>query len=352
MTTSAPLTAVEPSDLNPAATKIGFTLSSEEFRGPDLLEHASAAEQAGFDFLMISDHFHPWVEAQGNSPFVWGVLGALSGATDEIAIGTGVTCPTTRIHPAIIAQAAATAADLLPGRFFLGVGSGERLNEHIVGQHWPDNSTRLDQLAEAVELIQELWKGSLVSHRGEYFTLDRAKIYSLPDELPPILLAASGPQAATLAAKLAQGLIGVAPDGELISSYAGAADTPGPRVGQIQFCFGESADAALDTALKNWPNAAFGGNLSQEIALPSDFESAAELVTKETLAESITAGNDPDEFVAALNTYVDAGYDHVYIHQIGPDQLGAIEFFSQEVVPAFRNQPGAEHEKHAVSAAT
>jgi coenzyme F420-dependent glucose-6-phosphate dehydrogenase len=350
VTTSAPLNAVAPHELNSAATKIGFTLSAEEFAGPDLLKHARAAEDAGFDFLMISDHFHPWVEAQGNSPFVWGVLGALSGATDEIPVGTGVTCPTTRIHPAIIAQAAATAADLLPGRFFLGVGSGERLNEHIVGQHWPDNSTRLDQLAEAVELIQELWEGSMVSHRGEYFTLDRAKIYSLPAELPPIFLAAGGPESATLAAKLGQGLIGVAPDDELIETYAGAADPPGPRVGQIQFCFGESFDAALDIALEHWPNAAFGGNLSQEIALPSDFESAAELVTKETLAENLTAGNDPDEFVAALNTYLSAGYDHIYIHQIGPDQLGAIEFFSQEVIPAFRNQPGPRHEKAAISA--
>ncbi len=350
--TSAPLTAIDPAELNPAATKIGFTLSSEEFPGPDLLGHASAAEKAGFDFLMISDHFHPWVEAQGNSPFVWGVLGALAGATDEIPIGTGVTCPTTRIHPAIIAQAAATAADLLPGRFFLGVGSGERLNEHIVGQHWPDNSTRLDQLAEAVELIQKLWEGSLVSHSGEYFTLDRAKIYSLPNELPPVFLAAGGPEAATLAAKVGKGLIGVAPDDEVIQTYSDAAAPLGPRVGQIQFCFGESADAALDTALEYWPNAAFGGNLSQEIALPSDFASAAELVTKETLAAKITTGNDPDEFVAALNTYVEAGYDHVYIHQIGPDQLGAIEFFSQEVAPAFRNQPGPRHEEHAVSAAT
>lgn len=335
---ATPLSATTPDRLRPGSARLGFTLSSEEFRAPALLDHASAAESEGFDFLMISDHFHPWTHTQGNSPFVWGALGALSGATDAIPIGTGVTCPTGRIHPAILAQAAATAADLLPGRFFFGVGSGERLNEHIVVDEWPDNSTRVARLAEAIALIRELWAGDLVSHHGDFFQLDRAQIFSLPDELPPIFVAAGGGESAKLAAEHGDGLIGVAPDAAILESYVEAASDPGPRVGQIQFCFGESRDDALKTALKHWPNAAFGGNLSQEIALPSDFEAVAELVTTESLAENLTAGNDAGAFVDALNKYVDAGYDHVYIHQIGPNQLEAIEFFGSEVLPAFRAQ--------------
>ena len=180
--TKNPLEAVAPASLNPATAKIGYTLSSEEFQAPELVKHAAAAEEAGFEFALISDHFHPWTTNQGNSPFVWSTLGAISQATENLVLGTGVTCPTTRVHPAIIAQAAATTATLLPGRFFLGVGSGERLNEHIVGAHWPDNSTRLEMLEEAVGIIRELWSGEITSHDGEFFSLDRAQIFSLPDE--------------------------------------------------------------------------------------------------------------------------------------------------------------------------
>lgn len=337
-TSAEVLTATTPAKLEAGSATIGYTLSSEEFRGPELVEHAQMAERAGFEYALISDHFHPWISKQGESPFVWSVLGALAEATESISFGTGVTCPTVRIHPAIVAQAAATAADLLPGRFFLGVGSGERLNEHITGEHWPDNSTRIELLAEAIEVIRELWTGEIVSHSGAAFRVDRARIFSVPDELPPIYVAAGGPESARLAALAGDGLIGVAPDEEIVGAYADQAEPVGPRIGQIQFCVADSTDEGVATALEYWPNAAFGGNLSQEIALPSDFEAAAEMVTPEALASSITAGCEPQDFVDALNLYVDAGFDHVYFHQIGPRQQEAIDFIASEVLPAFRAQ--------------
>jgi coenzyme F420-dependent glucose-6-phosphate dehydrogenase len=336
--TDSPLQGVAPDSLNASTAKIGYTLSSEEFQAPELVKHAAAAEEAGFEFALISDHFHPWTTNQGNSPFVWSTLAAISQVTEKLTLGTGVTCPTTRVHPAIVAQAAATTATLLPGRFFLGLGSGERLNEHIVGGPWPDNGTRLEMLEEAVELIRDLWSGDLISHDGMYYSLDRARIFSLPDQLPPIFIAAGGPRSAEVAARVGEGLVGVAPQKEMIDAYLDGASDPGPRVGQIQFCFADSREKAADIAIEYWPNAVFGGNLMQEVALPSDFESIAELVKPDDLNGQVSLGNDPDEFVEALNKYVDAGYDHIYFHQIGPDQQAGLDFVSREVLPAFKAQ--------------
>lgn len=332
------LDSTVPTALDAASVTIGYTLSSEEFSAGELVEHAQLAESAGFQFASISDHFHPWIDAQGESPFVWSTLGALSEATESIVFGTGVTCPTGRLHPAIVAQAAATTAELLPGRFYLGVGSGERLNEHILDGAWPDNSTRVDLLAEAIDLIRELWEGDLVSRNDGPFPVDRARIYSLPDELPPIYVASGGPESARCAAIQGDGLIGVAPSSETIETYAELAEPVGPRIGQIQFCVADTKDEGVATALEYWPNAAFGGNISQEIALPSDFEAIAELVTPEELSASITAGSDVQDFVDALNLYIDAGYDHIYFHQIGPRQQEAIDFVAGEVVPALHGQ--------------
>ena len=177
-------------------TAIGYALSSEEHGPRDLVRNADAPEEAGFSFALISDHFHPWIERHPHSPFVWGVLGAIAEATDRLVVGTGVTCPTMRTHPAIIAHAAATAADLMPGRFFLGVGTGENLNEHILGQAWPEWDVRAEMLEEAVEVIRALWSGEVVSHRGRHYRVQNAKLYSLPESLPPIRVAASGPRMA------------------------------------------------------------------------------------------------------------------------------------------------------------
>ena len=188
-------------------TEIGYALSSEEHTPGDLVKNARRAEEAGFTFALISDHFHPWIDHQGHSPFVWGVIGGISQATQKLRLGTGVTCPTVRIHPAILSQAAATAAAMMPGRFFFGVGSGENLNEHILGDHWPPADIRLDMLEEAIEIIRRLWQGDQVSYWGNYYVVENARIYTLPEELPPIMVAAVGANAIELAGRLGDGLI-------------------------------------------------------------------------------------------------------------------------------------------------
>src|SRR5215217_1237442 len=194
--------------------EIGYAFSSEEHHPNDLVRHAQLAERHGFTFGLISDHFHPWIDAQGHSPFVWSVIGGIAQTTSTFRLGTGVTCPTVRVHPAIIAQAAATCASMMPGRFFLGVGSGENLNEHILGDAWPEFDVRAEMLEEAVDVIRKLWTGEITSHRGRYYTVQNARIYSLPDPLPPIYMAAGGKKAARQAGRRGDGFIGTGPDAE------------------------------------------------------------------------------------------------------------------------------------------
>lgn len=315
--------------------QVGYTLSSEEFDAPSLVVQAERAEKAGFAFASISDHFHPWVEAQGESPFVWGALGAISQRTERIELMTGVTCPTTRIHPAIVAQAAATAASLLPGRFSLGVGSGEALNEHILGGRWPGVVERQDRLAEAIEVIRGLWEGKLMSHRGSHFTVENARIYSLPDEPPPLLVAVAGESSVELAARHADGLIGTAPISESVEQFRSEGGEGKPTYGQLHVCWAEEEDAARKLALKQWPNGAVSGSYFLELPLPAHFEEAAETLDEEDIAKSVVCGPDPERHRAAIKEYVDAGYDHVYVHQIGPDQEGFFEFYEREVLPSF-----------------
>ena len=316
-------------------TAIGYALSSEEHTATDLVRHARRAEEAGFTFAVISDHYHAWIDRQGQSPFVWGVLGAIAEATERLRVGTGVTCPTVRIHPAIIAQASATAAALMPGRFFLGLGTGERLNEHILGAPWPEVEVRAEMLAEAVEVIRELWKGSVTSHRGRHYTVDNARIYSLPDPLPPIYMAAGGPSAAQDAARLGDGLISTAPDRDLLDGYARAGGG-GPRIGQITVCWAQSEEEARRIAREWWPTVALHGEVSQELPSPAHFEQLTKSVTEEQVAELVPCGPDVEMHVAKINQYIDAGYDQVYIHQVGPDQAGFIKFAEGELLPALR----------------
>lgn len=260
---------------------IGYTLSSEENGARELVAQAARAEEDGFAFAGISDHFHPWVDRQGESPFVWGVLGAIAEATERLQLVTGVTCPTTRIHPAIVAQAAATAALLLPGRFSLGVGTGEDLNEHILGDRWPAVAERQERLGEAIEVIRLLWEGGPKSHRGKHYTVENARIYSLPDEFPPILVAVAGTQSADLAADFGDGLIGTAPVAETIERFR-------EKAGKVE---------------------------------------------EDDIGASIVCGPDPQRHVEAIEEYAAAGYDHVYVHQVGPDQEGFFDFYSREVLP-------------------
>jgi G6PDH family F420-dependent oxidoreductase len=314
------------------AMKLGHALSSEEHGPAQLVGNARRAEAAGFEFALISDHFHPWTDRQGQSPFVWGVIGAIAQATDNLELGTGVTCPTIRTHPAIVAHAAATSAALMPGRFFLGVGSGENLNEHVLGDRWPPVVERLDLLEEAIEVIRELWTGKLVSHRGEHYTVENARLYTLPDEPPPLVVAAAGPRSADIAARLGDGLVGVAPDEELVQAFERSGGS-GPRYGQVQVCWAPEEQEAKETALKWFPNIALPGDLSQELAQPAHFEQASELLGEDDMAEIVACGPDPDRHVEMIRRFADAGFDRLYIHQIGPEQEAAIDFYAREVMP-------------------
>jgi G6PDH family F420-dependent oxidoreductase len=320
--------------------QIGYTLSSEEFGPRDLVRFAERAEEVGFDFACISDHFHPWVDAQGQSPFVWATLGGIAEATDRIRVGTGVTCPTVRIHPAIVAHAAATAADMFDGRFFLGVGSGEALNEHILGDHWPQTAVRQQMLEEAIEVIRKLWQGGLQSHAGEHYTVENARLYTLPDEPPPIIVATAGERATELAGRVGDGMFGLVPDSEVIEAFEEAGGEGKPRFGQLHVCWAEDLEEAKRTAHENWPNAVVAGNLNWELRLPSEFEDAASHAEPDDVAESVVCGPDPEPMVEAITEFVDAGYDNVYFHQVGPDQEGFIRFAERELLPRLEGVRG------------
>jgi coenzyme F420-dependent glucose-6-phosphate dehydrogenase len=313
-------------------TAIGYALSSEEHSPRDLVANARAAEETGFSFALISDHFHPWIERHPHSPFVWGVLGAIAQATDELVVGTGVTCPTFRTHPAIIAHAAATAAALMPGRFFLGVGTGENLNEHILGQAWPEWEVRAEMLEEAVEVIRDLWRGKVMSHRGRHYTVQNARLYTLPKELPPIHVAAGGERMAGIAGRIGDGLIGTAPDKKVVRAYTGAGGE-GPRFGQVTLCWAVSERAARKTALEWWPTVALHGEVTQELPNPAQFTDLVQNVTEDQVAEAIPCGPDPTAHLESIQAYIDAGYDHVYLHQVGPDQEGFFDFARKELLP-------------------
>lgn len=315
--------------------EIGYALSSEEHRPKDLVRYAQRAEEAGFPFALISDHYHPWIDCQGQSPFVWSVIGGIAHTTDHLRLGTGVTCPIMRIHPAIIAQAAATPASMMPGRFFLGVGTGENLNEHILGDHWPPADIRLEMVKEAVEIIRLLWQGGTQSYWGNYYTVENARIYTLPDELPPIMVAASGPKAAEAAGSIGDGFVSTAPEGELIERFKAGGGGSKPRYGQLTVCWARTESEARRTAYEWWPNAGIKGELSQELPTPAHFEQACGLVKEEDVAGKIICSPDPDRHIAAIKKFVDAGYDHVYIHQVGPDQEGFFRFYEREILPEF-----------------
>jgi len=320
---------------------LGYKLSSEEFGPRDLVRWARRAEAAGFGFALISDHFHPWIDRQGQSPFVWSVIGALAETTERLAIGTGVTCPIARVHPAIVAQAAATAAAQLEGRFFLGVGSGERLNEHVVGAHWPEVEVRQERLAEAIAIIRGLWTGEMYSHHGRHFTVENARLYTRPATPPPLVVAAAGPDAATLAGRLGDGLVGTSPKKATIDRFRAAGGTGKPCYGELTVCWAADEAQARRTAREWWPNAALGGALSQELALPQDFEAACEPIGEDLIAQSIVCGPDPRKHLRAIEEYVRAGYTHVCVHQVGPDQEGCLRFYEREILPALASLSAA-----------
>jgi len=311
---------------------IGYFLSCEEYTPAELLEQARGAERAGFTGLWISDHYHPWVDAQGQSPFVWSMIGALSEAT-SLPITTAVTCPTVRIHPAVIAQAAATSAVLTGGKFRLGIGTGEALNEHIFGDAWPEADVRLEMLEEAVEIMRGLWRGENYSYRGKHYTVENARIYTLPDTPPDIYVSGFGPKAVEVAARIGDGYVSTMPDGELVSKFR--AGGGGSKIAQAGFkaAFASTEDEGARIAYEKWPNAGVPGELSQVLPTPKHFEQASQLVTQDMVKESFVCGNDPQKHVEMLDKYRQAGFDEVYVANTGPNYQGLFDLYQNEILP-------------------
>jgi len=315
--------------------ELGYSLSSEEFSASDLVRFARRAEEARFSFAVISDHFHPWTSKQGQSPFVWSVIGAIAATTKKIRLGTGVTCPTIRIHPAIIAHAAATAAAMMPGRFFLGVGAGENLNEHIIGRKWPPAAVRQEMLEEAIVVIRKMWQGGNKSHRGRYFTVENAQLFTLPKELPPIYIAAGGRKMADVAANIGDGLITAGDEGEVIKQFNAAGGRKKPKYSQLTVCWAKTEKEARHVAHEWWPTSAFPWPLLSELPMPAYFEEAAQLITEDAVAEAIVCSPEPEAHIRKIQEAMKAGADHVYLHQVGRDQEGFFRFYEREVLPEF-----------------
>ena len=313
--------------------ELGYTLSSEERQPQELIRNAQMAEASGFTFALISDHFHPWTDSQGSSPFVWAVLGGIAATTKTLRVGTGVTCPTMRIHPAIIAHASATIGCLMPGRFFLGVGSGESLNEHIVGQGWPPPDMRQDMLEEAIEVLRKLHSGGEQSHYGKFFQVHDARVYNLPRKAIPIYVAAAGEEAARLASRAGDGLICSAPNTEAVKAFDEAGGAGKPRIGQLTVCWARTEDEAVQTAHELWPIAGLSGQFKNELPRPAYLEQAAKTVTPDMIKKEIVCGPDPQRHLQGIAKFVKAGFDHVYVHQVGPDQEGFMRFYEREILP-------------------
>jgi G6PDH family F420-dependent oxidoreductase len=311
--------------------QIGYFLSTEEYGPAELLEQARAAEQAGFEGLWISDHFHPWNDEQGNSAFVWSMIGAISQVC-SLPVTTAVTCPTVRIHPAIIAQAAGTVAELTAGRFILGVGSGEALNEHILGGSWPTVDRRLEMLEEAVALIRELWTGAVVSWEGKHYRVDHARIYNLSETPPEIYVSAFGDKALEVAARIGDGFMNTAPDADAVGSFKQRSGGKPAHAG-AKVAFAPTEDEGWEHAHRLWPNAGLPGELSQVLPTPEHFEQASSLVTMESTRGSVVAGSDPASHLEQIRSYQDAGYDALYVANMGPHAREMIDFYAERVLP-------------------
>jgi G6PDH family F420-dependent oxidoreductase len=314
--------------------KLGYFLSSEECGPHELVRLAKRAEDAGFHALWISDHYHPWNDEQGHSPFVWSAIGAIAQATSRMRVTTAVTCPTVRIHPAVVAQAAATCAVLLDGRFQLGVGSGEALNEHILGDAWPEAEERLEMLEEAVDVLRLLWSGGSQSHRGPRYRVQNARVYDLPDKPPEILVSGFGPKSVKLAAKIGDGYVTTMPDADLIKLYRDEGGR-GPVQAGTKVCFGSDEAEARKTAHRLWPNEELPGELAQVLPTPAHFEQASSLVTEDMVAETVPCGPDLDRHLETLNQYAEAGADELFVQQIGPDLDEFFDTWAREIVPRF-----------------
>ncbi|GGY86305.1 LLM class F420-dependent oxidoreductase [Streptomyces olivaceoviridis] len=310
----------------------GYFLASEEHDPAALVEQARMAEQAGFQALWISDHYHPWNDAQGQSAFVWSVIGALSEAV-SLPIETAVTCPTVRMHPAVVAQAAATSAVMTQGRFRLGLGTGEALNEHILGDPWPPSHVRLEMLEEAIQVMRRLFTGEEVNHHGTHYTVENARLYTVPEEPVPIDISGFGPKATSLAARAGDGYITMMPEEEMVTRFRKGGGGAKLVSGGTKVCYGADRDECVRTVHRLWYNELLPGEMGQVLPSPRHFEQLQELVTEDMVREKSVCGDDVDEHVSALKAFADAGFDRVYVNQIGPDQRGFFDFYRTKVLP-------------------
>lgn len=314
--------------------KFGYKLMTEEHGPSALVDNAVAAEKAGFDFVAISDHFHPWVRAQGHAPFAWSVLGAIAHATKTIGIATGLTCPIIRYHPAIIAQAAATIAVMSEDRFTLAVGAGERLNEHVGGQPWPSVAERHAMLGEAIQIFRELWDGGARSYEGDFFALDHAELFDLPKKPIPVIVGVSGEKSVALAIEHGDGIMATEPSKKLAQSFTKA--KKGPVYGEISLAYAPSEKEGLKLAKERFAFSALGWKVNSELPSVESFEAATKYVREEDLAATIPAGPDPEVHLKAIRKFVDAGFDNIAILGIGPDQAAFIRFAEQELLPKLK----------------
>ncbi|WP_225804886.1 LLM class F420-dependent oxidoreductase [Streptomyces sp. NK15101] len=318
--------------------RIGYTMMTEQAGPRELVGHVVEAERAGFGFSVISDHFFPWLPAQGHAPYAWSVLGAAAQATSDIPLMTLVTCPTFRYHPAVIAQKAATLQLLSGGRFRLGLGSGENLNEHVVGGGWPSARVRLEMLDEAVEIIRALFTGEYVTRHGRHFQVDDARLWDVPPTPPPLGIAVSGPRSCALAGRHADLVVATEPKRELLDAFDAQGGAGKPRLGQLPVCYDPDRDAAIARAHEQFRWMLGGWRLNAELPLPAGFEQASQHVRPEDVAKSIPCGDDVDAVLEAARPYAEAGFTELALVQIGGDhQLPFIRWAESTLLPALRD---------------
>ena len=315
--------------------QIGYKLIAEGFDPVEIVRQGVLAEQAGFDFVEVSDHYHPWLPETNHSAFAFAMLANLAAKTERIGLATGVTCPTFRYHPAIVAQAAATLGLLSNDRFTLGIGAGERLNEHVVGDAWPSVSTRHRRLREALEIIRLLWEGGYQSYDGRYFQLDDARVFDLPDRLPPLAVAAGGSEAAQLAAELGDGLFATEPDASIVSAFEKAGGS-GPRYTEVPLAFGPDVDAAAEHAHRTFRFGLLGWKVMSELPNPINFDAATTHIGIDDVRDGFGCGPDADAHVEAAQPFVDAGFDHLALVNAGPDVDGFFDHFADGLADRLR----------------
>ncbi|MEU8072912.1 MULTISPECIES: TIGR03557 family F420-dependent LLM class oxidoreductase [unclassified Micromonospora] len=315
--------------------RIGYKLASEAFGPRELIRQAVRAEEAGFDFVEMSDHYHPWLEAQGHSCFTWSALGAIAARTTTLGLATGVTCPSVRYHPAIVAQAAATMALISDGRFTLGVGAGERLNEHVVGQGFPSVRGRHERLREALEIIRLLWQGGYRSYDGRHLHLEDARIWDLPEQPPVIAVAASGRESAGLAAELGTGLFATEPKSSIVDQYRNAGGQ-GPRYAEVPMAWAADEESAVRAARETSRWAVTGWKVMSELPNPVNFDAATTWVEDHHIRQQFSVGPDAEPHVAKARTYVEAGFDHIVLQNAGPDPDGFLDFCAGDLLARVR----------------